>query len=112
MLSKPDPPGALNPEDTASFVLVRAIIDTGTESNYITAHKARITKAQVFLIRCESKANNYITVCLFNATPLCPEYDASTSCKYSHSFLLFIWVFSTCVHWFNGSHMLRMSLMR
>ena len=38
------------PNDAASFILVRAIMDTGAESNYITAHKARLANAQVFPI--------------------------------------------------------------
>lgn len=44
-------PRAQFPEDAASFVLVRAILNMGAESNYITAHKAHKANAQVFHIQ-------------------------------------------------------------
>jgi hypothetical protein len=44
------PPQMKLPEEAANLVLVRTIMDTGAVSNYITSHKARLAKAQIFEI--------------------------------------------------------------
>jgi len=47
------PPKATYPANAAQFVLVRTILDTGAEANYITLHKAHLAKAQLFSINTQ-----------------------------------------------------------
>ncbi len=44
------PPKATYPANAMQFILVRTILDTGAEANYITLHKAHLAKAQLFSI--------------------------------------------------------------